>query len=159
MPLNLPKLPMTAPLPRPQGAPADWPGFPRVQPIHCDVLLSAEEWPALNLSWLEVTPYGLGAPEYSVHALLIQPGVPGPVADAYRHPFNKRHPFGWGCRVLSLKGDPDGRVRMQFSCRRHGCTRTLDEARRDAFEHVMEDHPDAAVLYSSRTTAARYRYA
>lgn len=151
-------------LARPTGAPADWPEFPAVAPLPTDNPLPPEEWPALALSWQMVTPYDPDPVVGNVvDAWLTQPGAPGPVAVAYRHRWNRSHPYGWSCGVhvfsVPVAGAEYAGKRMSYDCRGWGIERTPAEARDGALRHIGEQHQDVAVPYVGRALRARRFYA
>ncbi|MFE1289709.1 hypothetical protein [Streptomyces sp. NPDC058751] len=157
-------MPLPALLPRPIGAPADWPEFPAVTPLVTDGPLPAEQWPALALAWQMVTPHVLD-PDlgHVVDAWLTQPGAPGPVAVAYRHRWNRLHPYGWSCGVhvfsVPVAVAAYAGPRMSYDCRGWGIERTPDAARNGALRHIGEQHQDVAVPYAGRVLRARRFYA
>ncbi|MER7497085.1 hypothetical protein ABT033_31370 [Streptomyces pharetrae] len=149
-------------LPRPTGAPADWREFPAVPPLITDDPLPPEQWPALALSWQTVTPHVLN-PDVGnvVDAWLTQPGAPGPVAAAYRHRWNRSHPYGWSCGVHIFNAPVAGAAyagkHMSYDCQEWGIERTPEAARDGALRHIEEQHQDVAVPYAARALrAARF---
>jgi hypothetical protein len=146
-------------LARPQGAPSDWPEFPAVPPLVTDCPLPSDQWPALALSWQLVTPHVLNHGRGDlINAWLTQPGAPGPLAVAYRHRFNRSHPYGWQCGVhvfsVPVTGAANTSMRMSYDCTGNGIARTPEEARAAALRHVAERHQDAAVPYAARALRA-----
>ncbi|MFJ8301309.1 hypothetical protein ACIQ9R_36160 [Streptomyces sp. NPDC094447] len=157
-------LSLPAPLPRPTGAPADWPEFPAVAPLITDTPLPADQWPALALSWEIVTPHTLN-PDVGdvVNAWLTQPGAPGPVAVAYRHRWNRTYRYGWSCGMHVFSVPIAGAARAgrltSYDCQKWGIESTPEAARDNALRHVGEQHQDAAVPYAPRLLRARRFYA
>ncbi|MEV6680709.1 hypothetical protein AB0N09_28165 [Streptomyces erythrochromogenes] len=149
-------------IPRPLGAPADWPEFPEPRPVSAHSPLLPQACPPLALSWLQVTPAVLdpGSSDL-IHAWLTLRGAAGPVAVAYRHRFNRVLPWGWRCGVYVI-GAPLHRQpgkTMDHSCRRSGVTRSVEEAHAEAAAHITHRHPDAAVPYHPRLLSAWQFYA
>ncbi|WP_438306582.1 hypothetical protein ACSHXN_43905 (plasmid) [Streptomyces sp. HUAS TT11] len=151
---------MSAILPRPGGAPADWPEFSTPELAGTDAPQAADDWPAPQLTWRHCTPHVLSPARGDVvDAWLIQPGAPGPVAVAYRHRCGRSHPYGWRCGVLVLVAGPDGRTRMAYDCTGFGIAKSAASAQDQALQHVAERHQDVAVPYAARLLRARRFYA
>ncbi|MFD4933479.1 hypothetical protein [Streptomyces virginiae] len=154
---------MFSTLTRPSGAPADWPEFPAIPLLRTATPLPAAQWPALALSWQMVTPHAINPDQGNeIDAWLTQPGAPGPVAVAYRHRWNRSHPYGWHCGVhvyrVPLAGAGNTRSRVSYDCRRWGIHRTPEEAQDGALRHVHDEHQDAAVPYPGRDQRAHVFY-
>ncbi|MEU1853935.1 hypothetical protein ABZ499_32930 [Streptomyces sp. NPDC019990] len=138
----------------------DWPEPPPIgKCAPDDQPVPAEQWPTLDLTWLDVPPSA--ADHFTGHtlkALLRADGALAPVAHVYWAPVpGARYGRGWlwRCRVHVVGAPCDSAASSHYDCRESGRSTTHDGARDGATAHIRAVHPDAAVPYAARLTHAR----
>ncbi|MFF4726376.1 hypothetical protein ACFY3M_13695 [Streptomyces mirabilis] len=152
-------------LPHLHTARPDWPELaPPGQFLPDDRPVPAEQWPALNLRWWDISPTVLEPESFArsmTESLLEAVGVPAPAARVlYKREYGARHGrWIWICEVHVVGAPVKSAACCNYDCTENGRSTTRDGAREAALIHVRDGHPDAAVPYLGRRDHALRRWA